>query len=223
MIDWLLAPLSGSSTHHIAQALAWHGRCMVLAWGVLVPAGILIARFWKIWPGQKWPQELDNKVWWNIHRFGQTIALVIMTAGAYLAWQADGHLGINKNAANIHAMVGWLLVSIGWLQVLGGLLRGTKGGPTEPNPRGDHYDMTKRRRIFETAHKTLGWASLVFAVFAITVGLVMVDAPRWMLLLIIAWWLALAGLAWRWQKQGKCINTYHAIWGPTITSNRFTH
>ncbi len=222
MIDWLLAPLSGSQVHHVGESIAWHARCMVAAWGVLVPLGILIARFWKVWPGQQWPKELDNKIWWHSHRFGQTIAVFIMTIGAYLAWQSGGHPGVNASAANIHAYIGWLLVLLGWLQIVGGLLRGTKGGPTEPSMRGDHFDMTPRRRAFELVHKALGWTSLIFAFFTIIIGLIMVDAPRWMPLCLMAWWVLLAGLAWRWHKQGKCIDTYQAIWGPQVSSSRMT-
>ena len=43
MIDWWLAPLSGAATHAIAPWAAWHSRLMVLAWGVLVPLGVLAA------------------------------------------------------------------------------------------------------------------------------------------------------------------------------------
>lgn len=40
---------------------------MVVAWGVLLPLGILIARFFKVTPRQRWPAELDNKFWWYSH------------------------------------------------------------------------------------------------------------------------------------------------------------
>ena len=45
-------------------------------------------------------------------------------------------------------------------------------------------------------------------------GLLLADAPRWMPLALGLWWLSLLGLAWQWQKQGRCIDTYQAIWGP---------
>ena len=70
-MDWLLAPASGAAEHHIAPWAAWHGRLMVLAWAVLLPVGVLVARFFKVMPGQDWPLRLDNKSWWHAHRLLQ--------------------------------------------------------------------------------------------------------------------------------------------------------
>ncbi len=210
MIDWLLSPLSGAQGHEIAPAMAWHGRSMVLAWGVLVPVAILVARYWKIWPGQQWPQELDNKNWWNLHRLLHSLALVLITAGAFFAVQHRTAPSVNFST---HTLLGWSLVALAWFQVLGGLLRGSKGGPTEPSLRGDHFDMSRRRRHFERAHKTLGWLSLPLAMTTILLGLKLSDAPRWMPMILLCWWAALACLAWRWQKEHRCIDTYQAIWG----------
>jgi hypothetical protein len=105
-------------------------------------------------------------------------------------------------------------VVLGWLQVGTGLARGSKGGPTSAELRGDHYDMTPRRLGFERVHKRLGWLAVLAAIGVIAMGLAITDAPRWMALMLTAWWLALAGLAWRWQRQGRCIDTYQAVWGP---------
>ena len=68
MIDWLLAPIDPARGHEVAAAVAWHGRLMVLAWGLLFPLGIFAARFFKVTPGQDWPARLDNKAWWHGHR-----------------------------------------------------------------------------------------------------------------------------------------------------------
>jgi hypothetical protein len=81
------------------------------------------------------------------------------------------------------------------------------------NTRGDHFDMTARRRVFEWTHKILGWLSLGLACLTIALGLNLVDAPRWMLLSLLAWWVMLLVIGWRWQRQGRCIDTYQAIWG----------
>lgn len=212
MIDWLLTPLSGALTHELSPVIAWHARCMVLAWGVIVPMAVLIARYWKIWPGQRWPLELDSKVWWHAHRFGQCVALALMSLGAYLAWNASA--SPSSHVIKLHSNLGWFLVFLGWLQVLGGWLRGTKGGPGEPSLRGDHFDMTQRRRIFEWSHKLLGWLALGLACVTIALGWVLADAPRWMILMMALWWAVLIAFGWRWQQQAKCIDTYQAIWGP---------
>jgi hypothetical protein len=113
--------------------------------------------------------------------------------------------------------MGWTVMALGWLQVLGGLLRGTKGGPTDSRAvglAGDHYLMTPRRVAFERLHKIGGYVALVLALAVIPLGLALADAPRWMWLVIGGWWLVLAVAAVRLQQLGRCLDTYQAIWGP---------
>jgi hypothetical protein len=74
--------------------------------------------------------------------------------------------------------------------------------------------MTPRRVAFETVHKSLGWIAVPFALAATGLGLALVDAPRWMPLVLALWWIALVGAAIALQRAGRCIDTYQAIWGP---------
>lgn len=223
--SWLALPISGSTTHALEPWLYWHARLMVLAWGVLLPCGALVARYFKVLPGQLWPEALDNKWWWHAHRTWQWAGMVLASVGAYLVC---AHLpapsvslisspGVPPSAlAGVHSGLGWALLVAGWLQILGGLLRGSKGGPTGSKLHGDHYDMSPRRQWFERIHKSLGWLALLAAILAMGLGLVLVDAPRWMPLLLALWWTGLCVLAWHWQRQGRCLDTYQAIWGPDL-------
>jgi hypothetical protein len=210
-MDWLLTPLSGASVHHIEPWTYWHARCMVLGWGVLLPLGALAARYFKVTPDQRWPEQLDNKAWWHAHRWLQWGGVAAMSVGALLAW-GQGH-GATR-LAQLHGWAGWALVALGWLQIAYGLRRGSKGGPTDAQPHGDHYDMTPKRRHFERMHKGLGWLAVLAAVAGTVLGLVVADAPRWMAVVLAGWWLLLAAAAALWQRQGRCIDTYQAIWGP---------
>lgn len=211
-------PLSGRADHHLPLWAAWHGRLMVFAWAIVVPLGILVARYFKVMPSQAWPDELDNKTWWHWHRVLQSSGVAVMT----LAWLLALHRGHGTGAlAQLHRWMGWSLLATGWIQVLGGLLRGSKGGEAPSHAglkavasRGDHYDMTARRRAFEYVHKVLGTAAVIAAVVAIGIGLVLADAPRWMAAVLGFWWFTLTVLAVHWQRQGRCIDTYQAIWGP---------
>jgi Eukaryotic cytochrome b561 len=211
MWDWLMTPLSGSATHTIDAWTYWHARCMVAAWGVLLPVGALAARYFKVLPRQRWPQRLDHKGWWTVHQLTQWSGIALMLVGLALAWGQGS--GAHPLAA-LHAWAGWAVAAVGGLQFIGCATRGSKGGPSEASLRGDHYDMSLRRRAFERLHKTLGWLSLLAAMGVISLGLVVADAPRWMPLALAAWWLLLAAAALRWQRQGRCIDTYQAIWGP---------
>ncbi|MEL6477136.1 MAG: cytochrome b561 domain-containing protein, partial [Pseudomonadota bacterium] len=147
MIDWLLGPIDPSRAHEVGPYLSWHGRLMVLAWGVLCPLGILAARFCKITPWQKWPRELDNKAWWHAH-----LALQYSTGAAMLAGLALILLHTGGGGTT-HGYAGWVIAGFAALQFLAGWFRGSKGGPTEPSLRGDHFDMTQRRLAFESFHK----------------------------------------------------------------------
>jgi hypothetical protein len=103
-------------------------------------------------------------------------------------------------------------------QFLGGWLRGSKGGPTDPAPdgslHGDHYAMTGRRIVFEYGHKIGGYLALCVAVGAILTGLWQANAPLWMWLVFICWWIFLLTMATIFQYKGRVIDTYQAIWGP---------
>ncbi len=204
------------STHEIAPWAAWHGRLMVAAWIVILPLGVLIARFLKVTPGQRWPETLDNKRWWHLHLALQYSGIAIMTLAAVLA---ACNATIARSAFPLHGLLGWLVVVLGWLQVAGGLLRGSKGGLPQgagQNPmRGDHYDMTRRRVIFERVHKAGGYLAIALAPIVVALGLHAAQAPSWMGWLIAA--VCLGGLsifAWL-QWTGRCIDTYQAIWGPS--------
>lgn len=210
-LDWLMTPLSGASQHNLPPWAFWHARWMVLGWGVLLPAGVLMARYFKVMPRQQWPQELDNKAWWHGHRALQWAGVAAVTIGALLAW---GQGQRASAAAAAHAWAGWALVALGWMQIVAGLARGSKGGPTDQVLRGDHYDMTPHRVTFERLHKSVGWLTVFAAVVITVLGLMVADAPRWMPLVLMGWWGALFVLALHWQRRGRCVDTYQAIWGP---------
>jgi hypothetical protein len=218
MLDWWQAPLSGAATHAVAPDVAWHARLMVLAWGLMIPVGVLWARFWKVMPGQDWPRELDRPTWWNAHRGLQIGGVAIGAVAVTLVWSRVATTG----AATLHHALGWAVLAAGGVQILHGFGRGTKGGPTAPTPRGDHFDMTRRRVVFERVHKSLGWIVVMAAVAAIISGLVVADAPRWMLAVLLLWWGGLVAALVHWQRSGRALDTYQAIWGtdPALPGNR---
>lgn len=208
-----MLPLSGSAVHHIEPWAYWHARAMVLAWAVLLPLGVLVARYFKVAPRQRWPEQLDNKAWWHAHRALQWAGVGLATLGVWLAFgQGQGATAV----AQAHAWAGWGLMALGWVQIASGLGRGSKGGPSDVQMRGDHYDMTPRRMRFEVLHKGLGWLAVPAAIGVIALGLLVSDAPRWMAVVLAVWWLVLAGSAWQWQRLGRCVDTYQAIWGPDL-------
>lgn len=211
MWEWLSAPIDPARAHQISETLAWHGRSMVLGWGVLAPLAVIVARFFKIIPGQNWPKDLDNPVWWRSHWIGQTGVLLLTALGFWLVLPAD------PASLGVHAMLGYTLLFGLVAQMLLGLFRGSKGGPTAPakdgSPRGHHYDMTPWRRMFEALHKSLGYALLALGAVTILLGLSKANAPIWMGVALILWWLLLIAIFLGLQKRGMAVDTYQAIWG----------
>ncbi|WP_198929052.1 MULTISPECIES: cytochrome b561 domain-containing protein [Rhizobium] len=211
--DWLLSGLSG--TRHVSPPTwaYWHARFMVIGWTILLPSGMLIARFFKVTSRQAWPTVLDNKFWWKCHIRLQSAGLVFVFLGLAMVYRHGKGI---SSLAMMHHLCGWFVIVMGIIQLISGLLRGSKGGPTSANMRGDHYDMTPRRVLFEYVHKILGWIAMAVAAFVTGAGLVLVDAPRWMMIVIALWWIAyLLVFAWL-QAKGRCLDTYQAIWGASL-------
>jgi hypothetical protein len=209
LIAWLVAPIDASRPHELSEALAWHGRLMTIAWGVLVPLGVVMARYLKVTPRQDWPRQLDNRFWWRSHLGCQYSSGVLMLVGLLVVLSAA-----RPGASWLHSLMGYAVLAFGAVQFVAGWLRGSKGGPTEPEMRGDHYDMTPRRIAFERIHKTVGYLALLLSAATILTGLWTANAPHWMWLAIILWWSALFVVALRLQSLGRHISSYHAIWGP---------
>ncbi|MDP2410717.1 MAG: cytochrome b561 domain-containing protein [Pseudolabrys sp.] len=163
----------------------YHAILMVGVWIVLVPLCIITIRYGKPKPtlnGIREQVRLKNAVWWwfSVHKFGLYLAVVLSLAG--LAAAVTVSRGFS---GSVHAIFGIMTIVLGCLQVISGLLRGTHGGrnyhtavPDDPSTwRGDHYDMTPRRRKFEAYHRTAGYFAGFFAVGAVASGLMQYPMP----------------------------------------------
>jgi len=214
MWEWLLAPLDATRAHDVGWHLSWHARVMVLGWGVLVPFGILVARYFKTVPNQNWPKSLDHHLWWNTHRFCQYSACMLMAVGLWLILNAPPSTAI----AGPHWYFGWASLALAVVQVTGGVLRGTKGGPTsrakDGSLRGDHFDMTRRRIVFEFVHQGAGYSALIVSCLALLSGLWQANAPNWMCVSLAVWWSMLVSASVILQRKKLALDTYQAIWGP---------
>ncbi|MEL6588208.1 MAG: cytochrome b561 domain-containing protein, partial [Pseudomonadota bacterium] len=211
MWEWLLSPIDAARAHEVGFAISWHARAMVLAWGVLAPVAVIIARFFKVLPGQDWPRELDSMAWWRTHWIGQSFVAALTLAGLMLVLPTDW------SAMSWHNWLGYGVIGGVVAQILLGLFRGSKGGPTAPAPdgslHGHHYDMTPWRRKFEALHKSLGYGVIALAMVTILLGLWKANAPVWMWLALAVWWPALLAVFVMLQRRGMAVDTYQAIWG----------
>jgi hypothetical protein len=239
---WLMTPISGSSHHFVPTGTAFHGRLMVIAWGVFVPVGIVLSRFYKVTPAQDWPRVLNNPFWFNSHRaFEYGAGALTLAAAALVLLDNEGRAPWRS----FHVAAGWSIVIVGWLQLLGSHLRGVMGGPSNPVTRvplrnwqwrdvavmgeptepfaaqsrfperwhGAHFSMTRQRIVFEILHKGFGYVLLGFSALTLVTGLIAADALNWMWVGLALWWLACLAVFVVFQRQGRCIDCYQAIWG----------
>lgn len=163
----------------------YHAILMVSIWLVLVPLCITIIRFGKPRPTEKGLRRqvhFKHIEWWwfSTHKYGLSFAVLLSLAAVAVALVVSGGF-----SGSVHAILGSLTVTLGIIQLLAGMLRGTHGGkyynkadPEDPaTHHGDHYSRTTRRRIFEAYHKTAGYFTLFCAVGAIGSGLMQYPMP----------------------------------------------
>jgi hypothetical protein len=172
----------------------YHAILMVTIWLLLVPICIITIRFGKPKPtlnGIKEKVSIKNPIWWwfNVHKYGLMLAVGLSLAGLAVA------MTVSKGfSGSLHSLFGIMTIVLGCLQVVSGWLRGTHGGknyytavPDDPSTwRGDHYDMTPRRRRFEAYHKTAGYFAVFFAVGAVASGLMQYPMPGLFVIILIA-------------------------------------
>lgn len=163
----------------------YHALLMAGIWMFLVPLCITIIRYGKPKPtlyGIRTKISIWNREWWwfNVHKYGLYAAVGLSLAGMAVALIVSGGF-----SGSLHSRFGLITVTLGVLQVVSGMLRGTHGGkyyytadPNDPSTwDGDHYSRTLRRRIFEAYHKTTGYFALFAAIGAVATGLAQYPFP----------------------------------------------
>lgn len=177
----------------------YHAILMVGIWIVLVPLCIITIRFGKPKPtfnGIREKVSIRNIVWWwfSVHKYGLIVAVGLSLAALAVAMTASRGF-----SGSLHSIFGISTIILGCLQVVSGWLRGIHGGrnyytadPNDPATwRGDHYDMTPRRRRFEAYHKTAGFFSIFFAVGAVATGLMQYPMPALAVFILVVALIAL--------------------------------
>ena len=172
---------------------------VIMAPGMLLAAPRSYCRL-RVRSSHDWPRELDSQYWRRCHWIGQSPVVVIGIFGLVLAIPAA------SGPLTTHGLLGYLVLTEMTFQALSGICRSAKGGPTAParngGPDGDHYNMTRRWRIFEALHKSVGYGTVALAAVAILYVLWTVNGQRWMWVLLPVWWALLTTLFVMLQKRG---------------------
>jgi hypothetical protein len=126
-----------------------HGSLMFLAWGVLAPFGMMIARFGKhtSWGG--------NGAWFKtFHRPMMAGAVLFTIIGFIIALiMVEG-----AHFAVAHTYFGLVVVILSIFQPINAAMRGTQD---------DHHNMTPKRKRFELLHKSNGRFTIVFSILTV--------------------------------------------------------
>ncbi|KAK9080020.1 hypothetical protein SSX86_001695 [Deinandra increscens subsp. villosa] len=140
---------SAEAEEDLRPVLAVHGFMMFLAWGMLLPAGILAARYTKHLPGD---------IWFKVHVYSQYSGLAITFLGVLFAVaELRGfHLG------SLHVKFGILTILMGCTQPINAYFRPKK--PENENP-------PTKRVIWEYIHTYVGRCSILVGVSALISGM----------------------------------------------------
>mmetsp|Transcript_37108 Transcript_37108/g.82554 ORF Transcript_37108/g.82554 Transcript_37108/m.82554 type:complete len:617 (+) Transcript_37108:171-2021(+) len=125
-----------------------HGLFMGLAWGVLLPAGALIARYLRH----------KDPLWFKLHRAIQASGVVCALVGFILIW-----VGGARNPGFAHGIIGLLVMALGLQQPINAYFRPHKGEP--------------RRDAWEWLHKGGGYSALLLGLINVSLGTLLVVAP----------------------------------------------
>jgi hypothetical protein len=198
----------------------YHAILMTGIWLILVPICIVWLRYFKPEPR---PHGIRDQikilsrdwVWFNAHKYGLYLAVVLSLGGLLVAVTVSQ--GISWT---MHSIFGLATIVLGCFLALSALLRGTHGGryyynadPDDPSTwKGDHYEMTPRRRWFEAFHKTAGYLACFFAFGAVGSGLMQYPMPA-LLGVVLATILVLFVLCIRLEFKGRAYDNYLSCFG----------
>jgi len=136
------APVASS----LKASLVAHAVLMGLSWVVLVPSGVLIARYLKG----------AGPIWFQLHRAINSLGVLMF----FIAWIIG--LAEGSRTSKTHLSLGSIAVILGVLQVVNALLR-----PHAPDAGGP----TKQRFIWFLIHSNAGRLAIILAIANVFVGL----------------------------------------------------
>lgn len=146
----LLMRGSAEAEEDLRPVLAVHGFMMFLAWGILLPGGILAARYLK---------HVKGDGWFQIHVYLQYSGLSIVFLGFLFAVAELRGL----NFSSLHVKFGMLAILLSIAQPINAYLRPKKPGAGE--------EISSKRRLWEYIHVIMGRGAMVVGIAALITGM----------------------------------------------------
>ena len=131
----------------------WHGILMIVAWGLIFPAGAVMPRFWR--------SALPDGRWLRAHRWVQTGGVVVMLAGVAVA-VAFTHADGVPHFASTHSAMGLGITVVALLQPMLALVR-----PTKPQT-GERPSWA--RCAWQLKHAVIGYTLLILGIVQLISG-----------------------------------------------------
>jgi len=128
-----------------------HGILMFIAWGVLLPLGMLFARYFR---------HLPSSLWFKVHRIVQPSGYVVALAGLIIAFIM---VGAAQFTTPWHGQLGLTIMIGGFFQILIAVFR-PHTDPTEKVP-------STIRQAFEYSHWWLGRILIILGVINVFEGI----------------------------------------------------
>lgn len=128
-----------------------HGILNILGWGILLPVGVVIARYLQQW----------DPAWFYLHVFTQISGFTLGVVGVALGFVLYNKLNAD---VKVHRALGLLILSLGSIQVLVALLRPHK--------------EAKTRRYWNWCHQWFGRTLLIVVVVNIFYGIHLSNAGK---------------------------------------------
>ncbi|XP_028758837.1 cytochrome b561, DM13 and DOMON domain-containing protein At5g54830-like isoform X1 [Neltuma alba] len=146
----LLMRGSAEAEQDLLPVLAVHGFMMFLAWGILLPGGILAARYAK---------HLKGDLWYRIHTYMQYSGLaIILLALLFAVGELQGFY-----VSSLHVKFGIAALCLACIQPVNAYLRPQKTG------NGEHVPLN--RLIWEYFHIIVGRSAIVVGIAALFSGM----------------------------------------------------
>ncbi|KAL5987984.1 hypothetical protein ACLOJK_035747 [Asimina triloba] len=146
---------AGGSANSRLRRRNVHGVLGAVSWGTLMPLGIIIARYLKVF-------KAADPAWFYLHAACQTSAYIVGVA----AWGTGLKLGSDSPGVTqtIHRNIGIAIFCLGTLQVFALLLR----------PKKDH----KYRIYWNVYHHSIGYTVIILSIINIFKGFDILDPEK---------------------------------------------
>ncbi|XP_052195630.1 cytochrome b561, DM13 and DOMON domain-containing protein At5g54830 [Diospyros lotus] len=141
---------SAEAEEDLRPVLAVHGFMMFLAWGILLPGGILAARYLK---------HVKGDGWFQLHVYLQYSGLAIVLIGFLFAVAELQGLHFES----LHVKFGMIAIALACIQPLNAYVR--------PKKPANGEEVSSQRLLWEYIHMIIGRSAIVVGIAALITGM----------------------------------------------------